>query len=687
MRKLACLAVGLVLTAPLAFAGEGMWPLSNLPVATLQKQFGFTPSPEWIQHVQLASVRLAGGCSGSFVSPDGLVLTNHHCVVGCLEALSTSTRNLMGEFFYADAQDKELKCPDMDVQQLRERTNVTRQVETATAGKSGDAYSKARKAIESELQQHCVNGQSDKWTCQVVSLYHGGQFWLYKYRSYRDVRLVFAPSQQTAYFGGYPDNFDFPRYDYDVSIVRVFVDGKPARTPEYFHMSTQGPKAGELVFTSGNPGSTARDDTIAQLDAIKYPGYPSALMSLSRYQGLLEAFGGESPENARIAQGTLFFVGNAIKSLTGQLAALHDPAPFARKQQQENALRAKVDADPALKKQYGDAWENIAAAQQKLLSISQPYAMIVRQEGFQARLYDIAFTIVLGDYERTLPEAQRIARFRDASLPAVEQQLFSPAPVYPNYDKVRLVSSLTTLRDTMGVDAPISAALFAEASPRQVAENAVANTKLADVAVREQLWKGGEKAIKASGDPMIALAREVLPFYLKYHKLAVDDILATIQANTAKIARARFALYGTSIAPDATFTERVSYGTVEGWPRDGKQVPPFTYMDGLYQHAKGYPPLELTREWLDARSSLDPKTPVNFVSSNDIVGGNSGSPVINRDGVLVGLIFDGNPPSLGGTFWYDGETNRAVAVDSAFILAGLAHVYHAQALVKELIGG
>ncbi|MGH8112200.1 MAG: S46 family peptidase, partial [Rhodanobacteraceae bacterium] len=502
MKKLTCLAVCLMLAAPVAFAGEGMWPLSNLPTATLQKRFGFTPSPKWIRHVQLASVRLAGGCSGSFVSPKGLVLTNHHCVVGCLEALSSPKRDLMGESFYASTRDEELKCPNMDVQQLRERTDVTKQVQGATAGKSGAAYSTAQKAIEAGLQQRCVNGQSDKWTCQVVSLYHGGQFWLYKYRSYRDVRLVFAPSQQTAFFGGYPDNFNFPRYDYDVSMVRVFVDGKPANTPEYFHMSAQGPKAGELVFTSGNPGSTARDDTIAQLDAIKYPGYPFALMYLSRYQGLLEAFGNQSAENARIAEGTLFFIGNAIKSLTGQLDALHNETLFARKQKQQDELRAKVDANPELRKEYGDAWDNVAAAEKSMLAIGQPYAMIVRQEGFQARLYDIAFTIVLGNYERTLPESDRIDRFRDASLPAVEQQLFSPAPVYPNYDKLRLVSSLTTLRNTMGVDAPISAALFASASPRQVADNAVTNTKLADVAVREQLWKGGENAVKASDDPM-----------------------------------------------------------------------------------------------------------------------------------------------------------------------------------------
>lgn len=320
----------------------------------------------------------------------------------------------------------------------------------------------------------------------------------------------------------------------------------------------------------------------------------------------------------------------------------------------------------------------------RCLTIYKPYTMIVRREGFQARLYDIAFTIVLGAHERSLPESKRMRQFHSYALPAVKRRLFSTAPVYPDYDKLRLGSSLTMMRNIMGVDAPISETLFGQASPRQVADYAVTNTGLADVKVRKQLWNGGEKAVEASDDPMIELARKVLPFYLKYHKTMEDEIQSTLDANTAKIARARFAIYGTSIAPDATFTERVSYGAVKGWPKHGKEVAPFTHVSGLYEHAKGYPPLALDTPWLKAKDRLDPKTPVNFVSSNDIVGGNSGSPVIDRKGDIVGLIFDGNLPSLGGSFWYDGKMNRAVAVDSAFILAGLEHVYRADALVREL---
>ncbi|MGH8154361.1 MAG: S46 family peptidase, partial [Rhodanobacteraceae bacterium] len=499
--------------------------------------------------------------------------------------------------------------------------------------------------------------------------------------------LVFAPSQQTSFFGGYPDNFNYPRYDYDVAIVRVYVDGKPARTPEYFHFSAQGPKADELVFTSGNPGSTERDFTVAQLKALRYPVFPDALQYLGHYQGLLEAFSAGSSENARIAQGTLFFVNNSIKSIDGQLKALNNETQFTRKEKEEAELRAKVKADPKLEQQYGDAWANIATAQKIALDMGERYGLIVRGAGFNARLFQIAFTLVLGAHERTLPEAERIGEYRNANLPGVEQQLFSPAPVYPNYDRLRLASSLTMLRNTLGTDAPIAEKLFATESPEQVAHYAVDGSGLADVSLRKQLWNGGEKAVAASDDPMIALAREVLPFYLKHRKAYEDRVAAVIDANTAKIARARFALFGTSIAPDATFTERVSYGVVKGWPRDGKEVAPFTDVAGLYKHAKGYPPLQLTEPWLQAKDRLDPATPVNFVTTNDIVGGNSGSPVINREGMLVGLIFDGNPPSLGGAFWYDDELNRAVAVDSAFILAGLRHVYGANALADELTGG
>ncbi len=686
MRK--CL-IGLLLVvacAPAALAGEGMWPLSNLPVSTLQKNFDFTPSPAWVKHVQLASVRLAEGCSGSFVSPDGLVLTNHHCVVGCLEGLSGPQKDLMGHYFYAAARDEEPKCPSMEIEQLVERTDVTGDIDKATAGLSGAAYDAARRAASSRLEQRCVNGDAQKWRCEVVSLYHGGQFWLYKYRRYQDVRLVFAPSQQTAFFGGNPDNFNYPRYDYDVSFVRVYAHGKPLHTPDYFHVSPEGPKAGELVFTSGNPGHTERGWTTAQLEGYRYPILVQRLLYLSQYRGLLEAYSAQSPEHARIAQGNLFFTDNSIKALGGMLQALNNKPLFDRKAREEARLQKRVESDPKLKKQYGDAWSNIARAEKRRVAMNTAYNLIVRRGGFKARLFQIAFKLVLGAHERTLPNSKRIADYRDANLPALAQQLFSGAPVYPGYDRLRLAFSLEKLRDGMGPDSAIAEKLFARHSPAQVAKAAVQGSKLADVALRKKLWQGGEKAVAASHDPMIGLAREMLPYYLKYHRLYKNDVAAVLDANTAKIARARFALYGTSIYPDATFTERLSYGVVKGWNEQGKPVPPFTRIKGLYRRAKGYPPLALAEPWVRARGKLDPDTPMNFVTTNDIVGGNSGSPVIDRKGVLVGLIFDGNLHSLGGSFWYNGTLNRAVAVDSRAILAGLKHVYDARNLVKELTG-
>lgn len=686
MRKLILSGLCIAFLAPAALAGAGMWPLSNLPVSTLQKKFGFTPSARWVRHVQLASVRLAEGCSGSFVSPNGLVLTNHHCVVGCLEGLSNKNRDLMGHFFYAATREEELKCPSMEIEQLVKRTNVTPVLDKATAGLSGAAYDSARRATSSRLEQQCVGGEAQKWRCEVVSLYHGGQFWLYKYHRYQHVRLVFAPSQQTAFFGGNPDNFNYPRYDYDVSFVRVYVDGKPLHTPEYFHISPKGPKAGELVFTSGNPGRTERGWTMTQLASYRYPILVQSLLYLSQYRGLLEAYSAQSAEHARIAQGDLFFTDNAVKALGGMLQALNNTALYNRKARAEAALQRRVESDPKLKKRYGDAWANIAQAVKRQVAMNTAYNLVVRGEGFRGRLFQIAFTLVLGAHERTLPDAKRIDRYRAANLPALTQQLFSAAPVYPGYDQLRLAFSLTKLRDGMGPESPIAEALFAHRSPKQLAKFAVEGTGLADVALRKRLWRGGEKAIKASQDPMIELAREALPFYLKYHRLYKDKVSGVLDANTAKIARARFALYGASIYPDATFTERLSYGVVKGWNEQGKPVPPFTHVKGLYQRAKGYPPLALASPWLKAKGRLDPATPMNFVTTNDIVGGNSGSPVINRKGVLVGLIFDGNLHSLGGSFWYNGELNRAVAVDSRAILAGLRQVYGARNLVHELTG-
>ena len=687
MKKFLAMVLGMMLVAPMAFAGAGMWPLSNLPTHTLQQRFGFTPTKGWVRHVQLASVRLAGGCSGSFVSPDGLVLTNHHCVVECLQGISDAKHDYMAHYFYADTREKEKKCPSMEIEQIVQRTNDTSTVNKALAGKNGAAYVAARRAITSKLEDACVHGQPDKWRCQLVSLYHGGQYWMYKYRRYQDVRMVFVPSQPMSFFGGYPDNFNYPRYDFAVAIVRVYVHGKPAHTPDYFRFSAKGPKKGQLVFTSGNPGSTSRGDTIAQLKALRYPIYPVMLGALSHDQGLYEAFRAQSKENARIARGSLFYTNNDIQSISGQLQALNNQTQFARKEKAQADLRAKIDADPALRKKYGDAWANIAAIQNKETAMFLPLRMIAGQQGFDAKLYHIAFTLVLGAHERTLPQDKRLGGFRTANLPRVEQGLFSKAPVHAGFDRLRLESSLTMMRNLMGADAPINKTLFADASPEMVAKHAVDGTRLADIQVRKALWNGGEKAVAASHDPMIELARKVLPYYLKMHKQVEDEIGGPMQANTAKVAHARFAVYGTSVAPDATFTERVSYGVVKGWNEHGKHIPAFTTVGGLYEHAKGYPPLKLSRAWLDAKGALDAKMPMNFVSTNDIVGGNSGSPVIDRNGHLVGLIFDGNRPSLGGAFWYNVKLNRAVAVDSAAIIAALKHVYHAKPLVHELTHG
>ena len=509
---------------------------------------------------------------GSFVSADGLVLTNHHCVVGCLEGLSGPGHDLMATWFYAATRKQEPKCPAMEVEQLVDQTNVTAEVDRATQG-AGAAYTAAERAVSSKLEKRCGGGHSDEWRCEVVTLYDGGQYWLYKYRRYQDVRVVFAPTQQTAFFGGNPDNFNYPRFDYDMSMVRVYVGGRPAHTPAYFPVSPQGPRAGELVFTSGNPGSTERSFTVAQLEALRYPIFPDVLQSLLHYQGLLQAFAAESPHHAAISRGDRFFVDNSIKAISGFVQALNDQSQFSRKVAEEKELRAKIDADPSLRASTRGAWEAIAAAQQHGVETLLPYLMIVRQEGFRGDLFDIALTLVVGAHERTLPDAKRFDDYRDAGLPLLEQQLFSAAPIYPDYDSLRLADSMATMRDLMGSDAPIASTLFATKSPRQVAEAAVSGTKLADIQVRKALWSGGEQAVAASQDPMIVLAREVLPYYLDARNVYENEV-NTHRGEYRQDRAGAVCDLGTSVYPDATFTERLSYGVVEGWTKDGRKVAP-----------------------------------------------------------------------------------------------------------------
>ena len=681
MRLVYTIAVFLCLTVSAAVADEGMWTFDNFPAAKVASAYGFTPSAAFLEHLRKSSVRIAGGCSASFISPQGLVMTNHHCVVECVGQLSTAQRDYVPSGFYAKTQADEVACPNFELDQLTSIENITAAIQGSTAGKTGEAAQKALHAAEAVAQQSC--GKDPTIRCDVVSLYHGGIYDLYHYKRYADVRLVFAPEYAVAQFGGDPDNFNFPRYDFDIGILRAYENGKPAATPDYLKWSPDGSKAGDLVFVSGNPGGTSRELTVSQLAYTRGISFPIVLPYLAEFRGILEQFGRQGPEQAREIKETLFYDENSFKALTGQQQALNDPAFFASKVTQEQQLRAQVAANPQLQAAYGSAWDDIAKVQTLRQQLAPRYNSLTRI-GYSTELYEDALTLVRAAAERKKPNGERLPEYTDQGLVLVEQQLAAVTPIYPDYEEVALAYSLSQLRRTLGTDDPLAKKVLGSESPEGLAHRLVTSTKLADPAVRKALLAGGQAAIDASTDPMILFAKRIDPDARALRSDYEARIDAPSRAAAERIAKARFAIYGTSVNPDATFTLRLSYGAVKGFDANGTPVPAYTFIRGLFERASGAAPYALPESWLGAKGSLNGATPMNLVTTNDIIGGNSGSPLVDREGRVVGLIFDGNIYSLGGNFGYDANRNRSVAVDSRALLAGLRHVYHADRIVTEI---
>jgi hypothetical protein len=668
-----------------SLADEGMWTLDHLPLQQMQARYGFTPSQQWIDLVQHAAVRLAEGCSGSFVSANGLVMTNHHCANACLSQLSVHGANYMQDGFIA--KDEEPKCPDVELNQLASITDVTDRVNAATAGKDGAERVKAERAINSALEKECVGGDAVTWRCDVVTLYHGGRYALYKYRRYQDVRLVFAPEQSIAFFGGDPDNFNFPRYDLDVTFFRAYVNGKPADTPQYLQFNVAGPKDGEMTFVVGNPGSTQRETPWTSLAYLRDILLTPFFGYLSESRGQLWQYSRMGDAQAKEAQDDLFGADNSLKVFKGWLETLSDEAFIEKKKQEDASLRQWIAADPGRRAKYGDPWADLDKAQKRGAEMRERYSMIEGGRGFGSELFADARALVRAAAERAKPDAERLPPYRDANLPAIQQELASTAPIYPQYEETRLAWTLEKLRQSLGADDPFVHEVFGSQSPDQLAHALVSGTKLGDPSVRMQLWNGGEQTIAASTDPMIALARKIDPEARALRKQYEEQVDVPQKKASEAIARARFERDGSANYPDATFTLRLSYGKVEGWNEKGSPVHPFTDFAGLYKRATGADPFKLPDSWIAAKSSLNPSTPFDFVTNNDIIGGNSGSPVIDRDGHAVGLIFDGNIHSLGGDFYFDETTNRAVAVDTAAIVAAVKNVYHLHSLADELSSG
>ena len=608
-------------------------------------------------------------------------MTNHHCAVNCLAALSSKMQDYVASGFYAKRLEDEVKCPSFDFLQLTAISDVTKTIAAATVGKSGRALLDARQAKERELRNAC--GQSETVRCDVVALYHGGVYDLYRYNRYADVRLVFAPEFNVAQFGGDPDNFNFPRYDYDLTLLRVYQNDKPAATPDYLGWSKAGAKTDDLVFVPGNPGGTRRELTLAQLTYLRDVDLPRRLPATAEYRGILEQYQTEGAEQKRETNETLFFLENTYKELIGEQQALLDPQFFGQKVEEERALRTAVAKNKTLQAQYGAAWDELARVQVRKAQLSASQQFVA--SGPRSRLFSYARTVVRIAAEKTKPEAQRLPGFDDASLPLSMRRLQARVPVYRGSEELQLAFWAKGMREGLGPDDPFVKTVLGAQSPAQWAHALVAGTKLDDPAVRLELLNGGQNAIDATTDAMVRFAVAIDPSARTAQRRYEDEVTAPESKASELVAKARFAVMGTSIDPDATFTLRLSYGSVKGFPDgSGTPVAPFTAIAGLYQRATGADPYELPQSWLDAKPSLDLQTPMNLCTTNDIIGGNSGSPLIDKDANIVGLVFDGNIYSLGGDFGFDARRNRTVAVDSRALLAGLRTVYHADRIVLEI---
>lgn len=683
----------LLLLAPLAPAArpapdEGMWLFSHPPREALAKRHGFDATDAWLEHLQKSAVRFNNGGSGSIVSENGLVMTNHHVARDILQKLSTAENDLLADGFLARGAADELPCPDLELDVLWTIEDVTARVEAAAEGLPAAEGEAARRKARSTIQDEARARTG--LACEVVTLYQGGRYHLYGYRRYTDVRLVMAPESSAAAFGGDVDNFEYPRYCLDMTFFRIWEDGAPLKPEHHLEWSPAGSAEGDLVFVAGHPGRTQRLNTVASLEYQRDVRMPLVLNHLWRSEVKLTTFSDRSAENARIAASDLLSIQNSRKAYTGMLAGLHDPALMDAKRKAEAELRAAVAANEDMQARWGDAWDAIANAQLVAAEL-YPRSLAAGTTGLRtsSELYAKAVDIVRLAEELSKPSAERLPEYADSKLETLTLHLYSPAPIHEALEIEHLTNGLSLMAEMLGGDDAQVVQALAGRSPQARAVELVKGTRLADVAERRRLVEGGRDALASSTDPMIVLARTLEAYGRVLRERLENEVQGVETESYAKIAAARFAIVGESVYPDATFTLRLAFGTVKGYQENGAAVPAHTTIDGLFERrtARGaVEPFDLPEGWLAAEKELDGDTPYDFVCTTDIIGGNSGSPVVDREGRVVGLIFDGNIQSLVYNFAFTDEVARSVAVDSRGILETLRKVYGAGELVGELAG-
>ena len=683
MRSKLAVAI-LVLVGSSMAADEGMWTFDNFPREAVRQTYGVDVTDTWLDRLRLATTRLEGGCTGSFASPDGLVLTNHHCVQRCVSQISTADADVAADGFLARDRSQEIRCEAQSLSVLSESVEITALVTEATAGKNDQAAKDVRERTLSRLEKECEEESGGGLACEAVTLYRGGQYFLYKYKRYDDVRLVFVPESAIAAFGGDPDNFNFPRWCLDMAFVRAYENGQPTKTPNYLRWRTEGAEAGDPVFVTGHPGSTDRLMTVAELKYTRDVELPHWLRRYGELRGRLIQFGKTGDEAYRITRAPLMSYENAIKVRRNQLTALLDDVLIARKAANERELQEAVSADAEMSEAYGSAWDEIVQALTRYQTFRDSHLFVELQVGFNSSLFGYARTLVRAAAERQKPNDGRIRLYRDTALPRMKQVVVAVRPVYPELEELTLSFSLDKLREFLGPDSRYVKQVLGSESPDTLAARLVSGSRLGDADVREALWEGGQRAIDASDDPMIELALRLEPEARALRERYEREVEAPIEFASEKIAAARFAIRGTSRYPDATFTLRVTYGAVEGWIEQGEPVEPFTTMRRAFERATGKDPFRIPGRWLKVKNLLDMDTRFNLVATTDITGGNSGSPLIDKDGNLIGLVFDGNIHSISGDYWFDEAKNRTVAVHPAVMLEALEVVYGADHLLAEL---
>lgn len=671
----------LFLTASLLFADEGLWLFNSVPEARLAKQFGFQPSKEWLEHVRLASVRIGGG-SGSFVSPGGLILTNHHVASRCIQNVSSKEHNYMRDGFYAASLGDELKCPGLEVQVLLDIQDVTARVNAAVTFSSGAAEAAAqRRAAMSAIEKECVTAHGG--ACNVVTLYSGALYHLYRYKKYTEVRLVFAPEETIAFFGGDPDNFTYPRYDLDITFLRAYEHGKPASTPDFLRWSRTGARARELTLVSGHPGSTDRFITLAQLEYFRDVSYPRALRYLSSVIRALKEYGARSEENHRVARDKLFGAENSFKVRDGELKGMRGPWLVEAKRQSENKLRSAMAADPRIRKEVGDAFEQISRAYASWRPESKEY--LLESGATFCDLFSIARHLYRLAGERPKPNGERLREYTDAALPSLELRLFASTPITAELEALMLQKYFELLSGELGAAHPAVQKILLGRTPEAAARDYVSTSKLADVAERKRL-ASDPAAVRASEDGMVRLAAILDPYARAIRQKYEDSVEEVERDSASRIARARFAIYGMSEYPDATGTLRLSFGAIQGYRNaQGSPVAWSTTFDGLYKRATGVDPYKLPQRWLERKSTLKTPVELNFVSTADIIGGNSGSPTLNARGEVIGIVFDSNYEAMHNRFVYGKDRGeRCVHVAAQGILEALRSVYGATRILDEL---